>query len=186
MWSLARLTLPWVLLATPPWSYCECEGGPIMRRLPWQTPKKAKASSAPASFATFFLAWPWRRVAHEGWLSVKVCRAGFPSPRLPPAPLGSGHPNPFGSPRRSAYQVPLRFPATPLSPGYPTPFRAFRAPDTPGLPTLGAHTPLSGHDFPNPGFPCAAVSSRSFVALHPVGGVVPIPFRCQPARPKPL
>ena len=49
-------------------------------------------------WATFFLAWPWRRVAHEGWLSVKVCRAGFPSPRLPPAPLGSGHPNPFRKP----------------------------------------------------------------------------------------
>ena len=52
---------------------------------------------------------------------------------------------------------------------------------TPGLPTLGART-LSGPEFPNPGFPLCCRLVSSFVALHPVGGAVPIPFRWQPAR----
>ena len=81
---------------------------------------------------------------------------------------------------RSAYQVPCASPATPLRP-VPDPFQGFQGTRPPGLPTLGAHTPLSGPDFPTPGFPLCCRLVSSFVVLHPVGGVVPIPFRWQPA-----
>ena len=61
------------------------------------------------------------------------------------------------------------------------PLRAFRAFD-PGLLTLGARTPFQDPTSLPP-FPPVLLSRprRSFEFLHPVGGVVPIPFRWQPA-----
>ena len=81
---------------------------------------------------------------------MKVCRAGFPSSRLPPAPLGSGHPNPFLEP---PVGVPIKCPALPrYPPKHPTPFRAFRAPDPRLTNPRRPHPPFRTR-LPEPRFP---------------------------------